>query len=113
MWSQLPGLFARIIAAIVKPRKASRESRRGAAPAVSGGVDSRIRDLRGDRLLRARLLELLQEPHIILNEVPDVRDSIFPHRDALDAESERPAAVFFRIDLARLEHVGVNHPAAA
>src|ERR1700733_5999535 len=41
--------------------------------------------------------KLLQKSHIVLDEQADVVDAVLSHRDALDAEAERPAGVDFRI----------------
>src|SRR5690242_4832586 len=57
--------------------------------------------------------ELTQESHVILHEQPNVINPILPHRDALDAKTKRPACVFFRVDLARGQHIRVHHPTSA
>src|ERR1035441_911765 len=60
----------------------------------------------------AQTLELLQKPHVILVEEADVSDAIADHRDALDAEAERPARPGFRVVADVLEDLGMHHAAA-
>src|ERR1035441_9504691 len=60
----------------------------------------------------AQTLELLQKPHVILVEEADVSDAIADHRDALDAEAERPARPRFRVVADVLEDLGVHHAAS-
>src|SRR5688500_15580114 len=57
--------------------------------------------------------ELAEEADVVLDEQADVVDAVLAHGDPLDAEAEGPAGVFFGVDAARLEDVGVDHPAAA
>src|SRR5438128_494132 len=56
--------------------------------------------------------KLLQKPHIILVEQPDVADPIANHRDAFDAEAEGPAGPDFGIVADVFKHRGMHHAAA-
>ena len=55
---------------------------------------------------------MLQKPHIVLIEQADVVDLEAAHDHALQADAERVARVFLRIDAAHLKHLGVYHAAA-
>ena len=57
--------------------------------------------------------KLLQKSQIVLDEVPNIVDGIFSHRNPLNPEAEGPAAVNFRINFARGEDVRMHHSAAA
>src|SRR2546422_180000 len=60
-------------------------------------------------------LELFQEPQVVLDQHPDVRDGVFTHGDPVDAEAECPAGILVRVEtvsLQDLEHVRMNHPTA-
>ncbi len=54
-----------------------------------------------------------EEPHIVLDKVPDVVDRVLPTGDPLDPKAEPPAAVLFRVDFDRFQHVRMDHPAPA
>src|SRR5688572_17625160 len=57
--------------------------------------------------------KLAKETQVVLDEMADVVDGVFPHGDALDAEAEGPAGIGFGVDFAGGEDVGVHHSAAA
>ena len=54
---------------------------------------------------RKRRSKLFEEADVVFDEQANVVDSVLPHRDALDAEAERPALVLFGVDAARGEDV--------
>src|SRR3712207_7392993 len=54
------------------------------------------------------IFELLEEPHVPLDEQPHVADAVPDHRDALDAHAEREPGVPLRVDAAVLEHLRVH-----
>src|SRR5215475_8352080 len=58
------------------------------------------------------ILELPQEPQIILIKQPDVVDPVPNHRNALDPESKCPAGPNFRIVADILEYLWMHHTAA-
>src|SRR6267142_5149757 len=57
-------------------------------------------------------LKLLQEPHVVFVEEANVVDAITDHRDAFDAEAERPAGPDFGIVADVLEDLRMHHAAA-
>src|SRR5205809_679271 len=64
----------------------------------------------------SQLLELLEEPKIVLNQHPNVRNRVLPHRDPIDSEAKSPAAVFLAVQampLQHFQHVRMHHPAPA
>ena len=56
-------------------------------------------------------MELLEETHIVLEEVADVIDTVAKHRNALDAHTESVAAVLLGIDAIVLEDRRIDHAA--
>jgi hypothetical protein len=58
------------------------------------------------------ILKLLQKPRVVFVEEADVVDAVTDHRDAFDAEAERPAGPDFRVVADVLEDLGVHHAAA-
>src|SRR5699024_151833 len=58
------------------------------------------------------ILELLQEPQVVLKHQADVVDAVFQHGDALDADAEGKAGIDLRVDAAVCQHV-MMHDAAA
>ena len=58
-------------------------------------------------------LELLEEADVVGDEVADVVDVVADHGAAVDAEAEGEARPLLGVDADGLEHVGVDHPAAA
>src|SRR5690348_13413231 len=57
--------------------------------------------------------ELPKEPDVVFDEAADVLDGVLSHGDAFDAQAEGPAGVFFGVDAAVGEDVGMDHAAAA
>src|SRR4029077_3470932 len=76
---------------------------------ASRGVKSRIQES-GARIGAS---VLRQEAHVAVEERLDLVDVVADHRDALEAEAEREAGVLLGVDAHALDHVGVDHPAAA
>ena len=59
-----------------------------------------------------RGLELLKETTVVFGEHSEVVDLIFEVGDALHTHSEGETAVDFRVDAARVEHIGIDHAAS-
>ena len=57
-------------------------------------------------------LELAEETDVVLEVEADVVGGVFEHGHALNAEAEGEAAVFFAVDAAVVEHIGIDHAAA-
>src|SRR5262249_32702407 len=67
----------------------------------------------GKRRHFQRAEAVMGEPaHVALEERPQVRHSVFEHRDAIDPHAPGEALELVGIDVAVLEHVGMHHPAA-
>ena len=56
--------------------------------------------------------ELFKETDVVFEEVADVFDAVFEHGDSFNAHSEGKTGVFFTVDVARFQYVGVYHTAA-
>src|SRR5689334_4323019 len=54
-------------------------------------------------------LELLEEPQVVLEEEPDLRDRVAAHRDAFESHAEREPRDLFGVVADRAEHVRVHH----
>ena len=69
----------------------------------------------GDRLSfsheRGLLLELFEEPRVILVKRPDVVHPVLEHRGPFHAHPKSEAGPAFGVDLTVLQHVGVDHAA--
>src|SRR5829696_4157017 len=76
---------------------------------ASTGVNSRIQDS-GARISASVLSE---EAKIAVEERADLVDPVADHRNPLESEAEREALPFLGVVPDRLEHVRVDHPAAA
>ena len=57
-------------------------------------------------------IELMQEPHVVLEIEPQVLHAVFEHGDTLDPHAEREPGIFLRIDSIGLKHIGIDHAAA-
>src|SRR5262245_53262432 len=57
--------------------------------------------------------ELVEEPHVVLDEEREIVDPEAHHRDPVDPEPEGEAGVALGIDADRLENGGMNHAGAA
>ena len=57
-------------------------------------------------------LEFVKEPHIVFGEHAQVLHSVFQVGDAFYSHAERIAGVFFAVDSACVEHIGVDHTAS-
>src|SRR5438034_722459 len=76
---------------------------------ASAGVNSRIQDS-GARISASVLSE---EAHVALEEGTDLVDAVADHRNPLEPEAEREPLPLLRVVADGLEHVRVDHPAAA
>src|SRR5688500_17408714 len=59
------------------------------------------------------LPKLLEKPNIILEQQPNVIELVTSRARAIDAEAERKAGEFFRIDIRSAQNIGVHHPRPA
>ena len=59
--------------------------------------------------LTSRQLKLLQELQVVLEEQAQVVDAVFQHGDAFHTHAEGETGVFFWVDAAGSEDVGVAH----
>src|SRR5215470_4988738 len=53
-----------------------------------------------------------QEADVALEELAEIRDAVFQHRDAIDAHAPGKALVDLGIEATQAQHVGVHHAAA-
>lgn len=58
------------------------------------------------------LTELSQKSEIILEEQPDVIDSVLQHRDSLYPHAKSESRKFLRIVANKMEHLGIDHAGA-
>ena len=55
---------------------------------------------------------LPQKPDIVFIQKPHIIDFVFQQRDPFQAHAKRESCIFFRIDAAHFQNVGVYHAAA-
>lgn len=55
--------------------------------------------------------ELLKESAVAVVEQTDISNAVLHHRQARQTNAERKSAVFFRVDAAKAQNVGMNQTA--
>src|SRR3546814_6274554 len=65
-----------------------------------------------ENFMLAPSCELLQEPHVVVEERTQVVDTVTQHREALDAEAEGETAVLLRVDADVAQYARMDHAAA-
>src|SRR6476661_24375 len=83
-----------------------------AIPDISQGLKSRAQSPR-ERWDLERLEAVMREPaHVAVEQLPEIGDAVFQHRDAVEAHAPGKALVDIRIDAAGAQHVRMHHAAA-
>src|SRR5262245_12440114 len=60
--------------------------------------------------MASEALELTEEPSVVFEEQPDLRNPVANHGDSLEPHAEREARHLLGIVAHRAKHVGVHHP---
>ena len=55
---------------------------------------------------------MVEEAHVALEQLAEIADAVFQHRDTVDAHAPGEALIHIGIDVAGAQHVGVHHAAA-
>src|SRR5256885_5937595 len=95
------------IASTSKPASVRRRAISGAGRSVGHSSRSQLTEI-----LMDLSLELLQDPHVVLEEGAQVFDAVPEHGEPIDADAEGVARVLLRIDAHALQLVGIHHPRA-
>lgn len=56
-------------------------------------------------------LELIEESHVVFREHAKVLYAVFEVGNTLNTQAERISCIFFAVDTAGLQNIGVNHTA--
>src|SRR5215469_10933460 len=93
------------------PPQGGRE-RRESPPVQTTTFASRAQPSGKSRYVERLEAVMRQEAHVALEQLPQIRDAIFQHGDAIDTHAPGKALILVRIDTAGAQHVRMNHAAA-
>src|SRR4029079_11354716 len=83
-----------------------------AIPDISQGLKSRAQSPRQRRDVERLEAVMIEPAHVALEQLPEIGDAVFQHRDAVEAHAPGKALVNIRIGAAGAQHVRMHHAAA-